>query len=462
MMGARFTRRLRGWSLVLPLFVAVATVTTLAVAVFASGSEGLIDRTRELPSGSAATGMMFMPFISRTPGPPQLQLVPFAVGFENKTIMDISHAGDERLFISTREGKVWIVLPNGAILPEPYLDIGEDGADLPIEWANFEQGLLGLTFHPDYPDTPYFYFMYTSPSHLHVVRGEVDPNKPNRADHGSLKDLFNIKKPPASGEDSPVHNGGDLAFGPDGYLYIPIGDGGPDPLDLVYGVPGDPNNHSQRRDILFGSILRINSDPNGGLPADCGQNGLYSIPADNPWLNDYGCDELWAKGLRNPWRMTIDKLTGDFYIADVGEWLWEEVNYLPAGSPGGANFGWHCWEGTTDYVKEHPEYPELAATCPPGQVYNFPVHQYDHSLGECSIIGGKVYRGSKYPSLYGYYFFGDWCTGRIWTMIREGGVWEVAPAGELPVSYSTFGEDIHGELYAGEYLNGTLYKIIVK
>ena len=457
-MGAELTRVRRGWSLLLPLLVAVVSVITLTAASIASGSEGLITRAHESPSGSAAAGMMFMPYISRTPGPPQLQLVPFAVGFENKTIMDISHAGDERLFISTREGKVWIVLPNGSILPEPYLDIGEDGADLPIEWANFEQGLLGLTFHPDYPDTPYFYFMYTSPSHLHVVRGEVDPNNPNRADHESLKDLFNIKKPPASGEDSPVHNGGDLTFGPDGYLYIPIGDGGPDPYDPL-GVPGDPYNHSQRRDILFGSILRINTNPTGGLPADCGQSGLYSIPADNPWLNDDGCDEIWAKGLRNPWRIHFDSLTGELYIGDVGEWLWEEVNYLPAGSPGGANFGWHCWEGTTDYTTVHPE---VGPSCDEDRDYTFPVHLYDHSKGECSIIGGKVYRGSQYPAFSGYYFFGDFCTGRIWTMIRKNGVWKVEPAGELPVSYSTFGEDIHGELYAGEYLNGTLYKVIVK
>lgn len=419
---------------------------TLALLLIRDARAGLPQRD------STAGGKLFLPYVG-SPRPPQIGLVPFAIGFDNITIMDISHAGDERLFIANREGKVWIVYPDGTIDPTLFLDV----TDKVQHERNFEQGLLGLAFHPDFPATPYFYIAYTSPAHIQIVRGQVKASNPNVADSQRFITLMSIKKPDASGGPSPVHNAGDLAFGPDGYLYIPVGDGGPDPYDPM-GVPGDPNNNSQRRDTLFGSILRIDPDPERGLQQDCGVSNFYSIPADNPWLFDDGCDEIWAKGLRNPWRMSIDPLTGDFYIADVGEWQREEVNFYPGGAPGGANFGWHCWEGTVDYTAAHPD---LAENCPAETQFTFPVHEYDHSLGECSIIGGKLYRGSLYPALYGRYFFGDWCSGRLWTMARNGNQWKVDPAGQLPVAYSTFGEDVHGELYAGSYANGTLFKVVV-
>jgi glucose/arabinose dehydrogenase len=176
-------------------------------------------------------------------------------------------------------------------------------------------------------------------------------------------------------------------------------------------------------------------------------------------MGESGCDEIWALGLRNPWRIAIDHLTGDMFIADVGEWQREEINYLPGGSPGGKNFGWHCWEGSFDYSQVHPL---IANSCKVQREYTFPVYEYDHSQGECSVIGGLVYRGQRYPRLYGRYFFGDFCSGRLWTMAREGGQWKVESAGDANLPFSTFGEDMHGELYAGIFMSGTLFKVSVR
>ena len=408
------------------------------------------------PAAIDITGKVYVPHVRVPAPPPLLGVVPYVAGFENKTIMVITHAGDERLFVANREGKVWVVFPNGTVSAEPFLDISH----LVDHEANFEQGLLGLAFHPDYPATPYFYISYTSSAHVNIIRGEVSPTNPNQAIKDVVR-IITIRKPDGAGGPSPVHNGGDLKFGPDGYLYIPVGDGGPDPYD-PFGVPGDPHNHSQRRDSLFGAILRIDPNPDRGLPQDCGvRDGFYSVPHSNPWLNDNGCDEIWATGLRNPWRMSFDSLTGELYIADVGEWLFEEINYLPANSGGGANFGWHCWEGTTDYTTIHPS---LAGNCDDDVEFTFPVAQYNHSQGECSVIGGYVYRGAKHPALYGRYFFADWCSGRMWTMTRMDGQWQVASAGSTTpiLHFTTFGEDIHGEIYAGSYENGMLFKVVVR
>lgn len=410
--------------------------------------------------GTAApdASLNFIPMVT-IPWTPQISLEPILVGFENKTITDITHGGDERLFVANREGKVWVVYPNEPdpdkrIIEPPFLDVSDKVA----HEQNFEQGFLGIAFHPDYPATPYFYFAYTTTSYIQIARGSVSATNPNLADPASLKTMITIKKSDAPGGPSPVHNAGDLAFGPDGYLYIPVGDGGPDPYETPY-LPGDPYNNSQRRDTLLGSILRIDPDSTRGLSEDCGASKLYSIPRDNPWLGDSGCDEIYHIGVRNPWRMSIDPLNGDLYFGDVGEWKFEEVNYLPGNAPGGTNFGWHCWEGTIDYSTI---WPEVAGNCDDGQTFTFPVHEYNHSQGECSIIGGKVYRGQKYPGFYGYYFFGDWCSGRLWAMTRIGGQWQVNFAGQYPLHYSTFGDDVNNELYAGTYLSGILYRVVIQ
>lgn len=434
-MGASSLRSWRWLLLALPLLFLVAGLA--------------VERGTAAPNA----GALYLPYVG-IPWTPQIDLEPFVVIPENKTITAIAHAGDERLFVGNREGKVWVVYPDGTIPATPFLDV----TDKVQHEINFEQGFLGLAFHPDYPATPYFYFAYTSPSNIEVARGTVSAANPDQADPKSIVGMITVHKPQGGGGPSPVHNAGDLAFGPDGYLYIPLGDGGPDPYDVSY-LPGDPNNNSQRRDTLLGSILRVDPDPDRGLDPDCGGN-YYSIPGDNPWLGDAGCDEIWLKGLRNPWRISIDPLTGDFYMADVGEWLREEVNYYPAGSPGGDNFGWHCWEGSVNYSTI---WEEVADNCDYDQEFVFPVYEYDHSQGECSVIGGEIYRGSRYPWFYGYYFFGDWCSSRLWSMNRVAGEWVVEPAGQhTSIRYSTFGEDVHGELYAGAYLSGILYKVIIR
>lgn len=445
-MGASTNKIWRWLWLALPL---------LGVTLMLIGGRGAGATEGDSPIVAENAHLIYVPYVGRTMLPPIIELVPFTYGFDNITITDITHAGDDRLFVAIREGKIWIVYPDGQILPTPFLDIKNR-----IRYQeNFEQGLLGVAFHPDYPATPYYYIAYTTSYHLEVARGVVNPATPNVADPNGLQVFISIPKPMGSGGPSPVHNAGDLAFGLDGYLYIPLGDGGPDPFDPK-GVPGDPYNHSQRRETLLGSILRIDPDPNRGLPQDCGLTNLYSIPRDNPYLNDNGCDEVWAYGLRNPWRIAIDPLNGDFYISDVGEWLREEVNYVPANEAGGQNFGWHCWEGTVDYSLVQPS---VKPGCKKEMVYTFPVFEYDHSHGECSIIGGKVYRGKNFPALYGRYFFGDWCTGQLWTMIRQSdGQWQVDEAGVQRILFSTFGEDVQGELYGAGYANGTLYKIRVR
>jgi glucose/arabinose dehydrogenase len=256
-----------------------------------------------------------------------------------------------------------------------------------------------------------------------------------------------------------VHNGGDLAFGPDGYLYLPIGDGGPDPLPPgdPNAFPGDPSNYSQRIDDMLGGILRLDVDSLSGIPPECEVGGLFTIPPDNPYVSRPGCDEIWATGMRNPWRMSFDRQTGDLWIADVGEWLREEVNLHPAGDPGGPNYGWHCYEGTIDYSTI---WPSVAADCG-GSTYTFPLFEIPHAES-CSISGGFVYRGNAYPSLRGQYLFADFCSGRIWRIGQTpGGTWERVLVANTGLLITTFGEDAQGELYVAAHLNTTIYKLVV-
>ncbi len=415
-------------------------------------------------SDDATPAKIYLPMVRVEPGPPQLVFTPL-IDLGNQTITDIANAGDARLFVATREGMVHIVYPNGTVAAEPFMDarhlvqLGADGNE-----NDFEQGFLGLAFHPDYPANPSIYFAHTTPSTFTVTRVAVSATNPNKVNPQTFQPLLFERKPEkdSAGKLSAVHNAGDLAFGPDGYLYIPIGDGGPDPYD-PWGVPGDPNNHAQRRDTLFGSVLRIDVNPTRGAPADCGIAGRYSIPRNNPWLGDAGCDELWLKGLRNPWRIAIDPLNGDLYLGDVGEWQREEVNYWPGNAGGGANFGWHCYEGTFNYAAFHKDtFPEMLAARAQTTAYVPPVYEYSHSTGGCSVIGGVVYRSLKYATLYGRYFFADWCTGELWTMARQGNRWQVDPAGDTSLPISTFGQDNSGGLYAGVYMDGTIYRVSVR
>jgi glucose/arabinose dehydrogenase len=377
----------------------------------------------------------------------------FISGLQTDTITDIKHAGDNRLFIVEREGRIRIAMPNGTVLPTPFLDISGPT----VATDNWEQGLLGLAFHPNYAANGRFFIFYTAaPSNkIRLMRYEVSAD-PNIANPLSGILLLEIEKPlEDDGQPSQVHNAGSIHFGLDGYLYVSIGDGGPDPW-IGSGQPGDPNNNSQRLDRLLGKILRLNV--NGNDP-DCG-TGSYSIPPTNPYADSPEdiCDEIWARGFRNPWRMSMDRLTGELFIGDVGEWQFEEINYQAAGSPGGQNYGWHCYEGISKYFVL---YPEIMPDCQQPQTsYTFPIFAYPRTNPCTSAVGGYVYRGNDFPGIYGQYLFGDFCSGRVWRTWQTGGVWDTVLVGDIPAGLSTFGEDAAGELYIGTFMSGMVYRVV--
>ena len=331
----------------------------------------------------------------------------------------IANAGDgsRRLFILEQEGKIRI-LQDGTLIGEPFLDITDRVG------CCGERGLLGLAFHPRFSENGYFYVNYTDQDRNTVVaRFQVSAENPNRANAGSEQKLIVLAQP------YPNHNGGAVVFGPDGYLYLGLGDG---------GSGGDPHGYGQSTATLLGKILRIDVD----------QGELYAIPPDNPFVNGGGLPEIWAYGLRNPWRISFDRLTGELYIADVGQNAWEEVNFLPSGIPGGVNFGWNYLEGT------HP----FQGTPPQGIVLKGPVAEYGHDQG-CSVTGGVVYRGLELTDWQGVYLYGDYCSGKVWGLLRNSrGAWLEGLLFETGGTITSFGEDESGEVYLAEYA-GTLYRL---
>lgn len=335
----------------------------------------------------------------------------------------LAHAGDGsgRLFVLEQYGMIRIV-QNGVVLPQPYLDIVSQ-----VNNEGNEQGLLGLAFHPRYRENGYFYINYTDLNGDTVIaRFQVSPDDPNRADPASETRLLHIPQPYAN------HNGGGMEFGPDGYLYLGLGDG---------GAAGDPLNNGQSLNSLLGKLLRIDVD----------QGELYAVPADNPFANGGGLPEIWAYGLRNPWRFSFDRLTGDLYIGDVGQNQWEEIDYLPANAPGGANFGWNYFEGS------HPYQGAL----PPTQVVIAPVAEYSHAEG-CSVTGGVVYRGARLPDWQGVYLYGDYCTGRVWGLLRNAeGDWMHTVLFDNVGRITSFGEDEQGEIYLVDRM-GLIYTLVKK
>ncbi len=351
------------------------------------------------------------------PSPGDYVWAPVAEGLNQP--VDIQHAGDGsgRLYIVLREGLIR-VLQEGTLQAQPFLDIRER-----VGRRGAEQGLLGLAFHPRFAETGTFFVNYTDRRGNTVIARFRLSEDPTLADPASEEQLLYIEQPYAN------HNGGGLAFGPDGYLYIGLGDG---------GSAGDPHGNAQSTDTLLGKMLRLDVDH--GQP--------YAVPADNPFIQGGGRKEIWAYGLRNPWRFSFDALTGDLYIADVGQDAWEEIDLLPAGSTGGANFGWNYFEGT------HP----FAGTPPADLALVAPIAEYDHTQG-CSITGGLVYRGTALPEWQGVYFFGDFCTGAIWGLRHIAGEWEMPRLFETDFSISTFGSDESGEIYLADYRSGTIYRL---
>lgn len=332
----------------------------------------------------------------------------------------------ERIFVVEQGGRIKII-KNGSILPNPFLNISTK-----ISCCG-ERGLLGLAFHPHYDSNGYFYLNYTNPAGNTVLaRYQVSANA-DSADTSTEQILLTINQPFSN------HNGGWIGFGPnDGYLYIATGDG---------GSGGDPQNNGQKGVTLLGKILRIDVDTTSG----------YKIPPDNPFVDSTQFEEeIWATGLRNPWRPSFDRLTGNLYIADVGQNAWEEVNFESDTSSGGVNYGWRLKEGIHCF--------NPPANCDTLGITTDPIYEYPHSAG-CSITGGYVYRGCAIPDLQGTYFFGDYCTGRVWSFRYDGtdtsGFQE--RTAELGVGFfniSSFGEDVQGGLYIVGHNNGTIYKII--
>lgn len=365
---------------------------------------------------------------------PGIALTPVVSGLADITA--IANAGDTRLFVVLQEGRVltW----NGTkILSSPFLDVRSKVRD------SGEQGLLGIAFHPDYATNRYYYVDYTrEPDGATVIeRYQASATKPNQTPTSSARTLLVIPQPAAN------HNGGNLAFGPDGYLYVGMGDG---------GGSGDPSCYAQRDDTLLGKMLRLDVD------SSLDQAPYYAVPPTNPFVGPGDPpDEIWARGFRNPWRFSFDRLTGDLYVGDVGQGSREEVDLELAGDRGGRNYGWKAEEGLACFG----DLAGCPAQTPPcgSSAYTHPILDYDHDQG-CSIAGGFVYRGNRIPALVGTYLFSDFCGGPIWGAARRpGGTWQVdtlvAASG---LSVSTFGEDAEGEVYVADHQNpsGTLYAIV--
>ena len=345
-----------------------------------------------------------------------IALEEYATGFTGLT--EITHAGDDRFFVAEQGGMIKIINADGTVGDTPFLNVSS------LISTGGERGLLGLAFHPDYDSNGYFYVNYTNTDGNTVVaRYTRSEENEISADPESALIMLTVTQPFSN------HNGGCLRFGPDGYLYIAMGDG---------GDGGDPNDNGQNKNTLLGKMLRIDVDV----------TPPYGIPADNPFVGIDGNDEIWAIGLRNPWKFSFNRLNGDLWIGDVGQENIEEID-RSVGNEAGLNYGWRCFEGSEPY---NPEGCSLV------EMYTQPFAEYTHDDTDgCSITGGYVYTGSTYPNLAGKYIFADYCNNTIGWADAEGNLtYSEAFEGN---NFTVFGEDINGELYVGGANSGTIYKI---
>jgi hypothetical protein len=353
---------------------------------------------------------------------PAIELEPIATGIDRPVA--ITHAGDGsgRLFITLRGGRVMIHDSQG-LRATPFLDISAQVT------TDGERGLLSIAFHPEYSTNGLFFVNHTDLNGDTVIARYRVSGNPDIADPASATVLLTIAQPFAN------HNGGQLNFGPDGHLYIGMGDG---------GSGGDPFNNAQDLGSLLGKMLRIDVDAT--LP--------YAIPGDNPFVTTPGArPEIWALGLRNPWRFSFDRLTGDLFIADVGENAWEEIDFQPAASAGGENYGWRRMEGAHCF--------NPATDCNDGTL-KLPIIEYPHGGGDCSITGGYRYRGANSPGLVGLYLYADFCTGKIRGATEESpGVWSSELVNDTGLQLTAFGEDEAGEVYVAHFdpSAGAVYQV---
>jgi glucose/arabinose dehydrogenase len=317
----------------------------------------------------------------------------------------LTHAGDDRLFVVEQRGVIWVIR-NGQVLPEPFLDIRDRVVDI-----SFEQGLLGLAFHPQHPRNGLFYVNYTNSGGDTVVSRFSATLEASHADPDSELVLLTIDQPFSN------HNGGALAFGPDGFLYIATGDG---------GSANDPFGNGQNLGTLLGKLLRIDID--AGDP--------YAIPPDNPFSGGGSAPEIWVYGLRNPWRFSFDRLNGDLYIGDVGQNSWEEISFLPAEQARGNNLGWDLREGMHPFASQQTE----------GLID--PVAEYANNGQTCSVTGGISIRSAELPDWAGVYIYGDYCSGQVWGLVRDsGGSWISTVLFSTGLAISAFGEGADGSAY---------------
>lgn len=392
----------------------VVTLIVLAIAAVVS-----IQGAADLRAESKEDLLAYLPVIN-SPFAPQLtrfvtDLAPAADG-SAVVITDIVDPGDGRFFIASRDGRIQISSPDGSVQPDLLLDISDRVYD-----DKNESGLVGLAVHPEFPANPHIFVYFTElvEQEVYAVLAKYTVGPDGKADATTEERLLHIWMSTAR------HHAGGLQFGPqDGYLYISVGDG---------GTGLDSGNYGQRTNTMRGKILRI--DVNNGLH--------YTVPADNPYVDDpHSLDEIWASGLRNPWRFSFDEETGDMYIGDVGETSWEEINFIPGGSGGGQNFGWSCTEGPDLFQPGH---------CIEGVTYSAPIFFYPHSQTGCgSVTAGFVYHGKQIPELSGQYIFGDLCRGRLWSLKPDGEQgWAVRNWGITGKNITTFGERHDGELFLG-------------
>ena len=350
-----------------------------------------------------------------------VHLEPIATGIKLPVLILSPLDGTHRLFVLQRKGTIR-VLQAGKLLSKPFLDLKG------LVSADVGQALQSMAFAPDFRSSGLFYLSYNRKPDgaLVLARYHVAANS-NVADPNSATEILVIPQPEKG------HSGGQLAFGPDGYLYFSVGDGGP----TTDGKFAQPLN------TLLGKLLRIDVST---LP--------YRIPPDNPFVNRADArPEIWAYGLRNPWRFAFDSANGDLYLVDVGDMAYEEVNFQPASSPGGANYGWHIMEGKHCHTPAH-ECQTDALT--------LPIFEYPHAYG-CAIVGGIVYRGERIAPLNGSYLFGDFCFGRLWSISHTAnGEWRASEVANLDKRISAIAEDEEGNLYVAEFRTATLYRVIVE
>jgi glucose/arabinose dehydrogenase len=395
-----------------------AALSTLLVACQAASAApakpAATDPQAANPQPASSSAAKPAPAEQAAPDVPRIRLEPLPLGFQQPLFL--THAGDgtNRMFVVEKSGVIKIVT-GGQVLSTPFLNI--QGR---VRASGSEQGLLGMAFHPRYTENGRFFVNYTDTQGRNTVERYRVSSDPNVADPATGVTLLAIDDPAQN------HNGGMLAFGPDGYLWVGTGDG---------GGSGDRYGNGQNRQTLLGKMLRLDVD--GGEP--------YAIPADNPYVGQEGyAPEIWAMGLRNPWRYAFDRATNELWIADVGQNAYEEIN-VAASNAAGVNYGWPLMEGQHCFP--------ATASCDPTP-YVMPIAEYGRSDG-CSVTGGYVYRGSAFPSLQGMYFFGDFCSGRVWSLDRQpGDRWRMTEQLQQAIQISSFGEDEAGEMYITTFTGG--------